>query len=45
MNGGLFLIVDEAHGAHLAFSPYFPDSALELGADVVIQRCTRRCLL
>lgn len=34
---GLFLIVDEAHGAHLAFSPYFPDSALELGADVVIQ--------
>ena len=34
---GIFLIVDEAHGAHLAFSPYFPDSALELGADVVIQ--------
>lgn len=28
---GLFLIVDEAHGAHLAFSPYFPDSALEWG--------------
>ena len=34
---GLFLIVDEAHGAHLAFSAFFPDSALNLGADVVIQ--------
>lgn len=31
------LLVDEAHGAHLGFHPYFPESALHLGADVVIQ--------
>jgi len=31
------LIVDEAHGAHLAFSDLLPKSAVELGADVVIQ--------
>ena len=31
------LIVDEAHGAHLHFSKYFPVSAVELGADIVIQ--------
>lgn len=30
------LIVDEAHGAHLALSEYFPKSALDLGADLVI---------
>ncbi len=30
------LIVDEAHGAHFRFSEYFPVSALELGADIVI---------
>lgn len=30
------LIVDEAHGAHLALSPVFPPSALQLGADIVI---------
>ena len=34
---GISLIVDEAHGAHLGFCPYFPESALKLGADVVIQ--------
>lgn len=34
---GIPLIVDEAHGAHLGFCPYFPESALKLGADVVIQ--------
>lgn len=34
---GIPLIVDEAHGAHFAFSDYFPVSALDLGADVVIQ--------
>lgn len=33
---GIPLIVDEAHGAHFAFHQYFPASALELGADVVI---------
>ena len=34
--GGL-LIVDEAHGAHFKFSKSFPTSALECGADIVIQ--------
>lgn len=31
------LIVDEAHGAHFHFSDYFPVSAADLGADIVIQ--------
>ena len=30
------LIVDQAHGAHLAFSDYFPEDALKAGADLVI---------
>ncbi len=30
------LIVDEAHGAHLTFSEYFPESAVQCGADIVI---------
>ncbi len=30
------LIVDEAHGAHLGFHPYFDDNANQKGADVVI---------
>lgn len=34
---GCLLIVDEAHGAHFHFSQYFPVSAAELGADIVIQ--------
>lgn len=34
---GIPLIVDEAHGAHFIFSDYFPDSAVELGADIVVQ--------
>ena len=34
---GIPLIVDEAHGAHFRFSDYFPVSATDLGADVVIQ--------
>ena len=34
---GIPLIVDEAHGAHFRYSKVFPQSALELGADVVIQ--------
>lgn len=33
---GIPLIVDEAHGAHFGFHPYFPNSALKEGADVVI---------
>ena len=35
-NHGVPLIVDEAHGAHFHFSDYFPVSAAQLGADVVI---------
>lgn len=31
------LIVDEAHGAHFIYDSRFPQSAIELGADVVIQ--------
>lgn len=31
------LIVDEAHGAHFSFGEKFPTSALNLGADIVIQ--------
>ena len=34
---GIPLIVDEAHGAHFSMSGYFPKSALECGADIVIQ--------
>lgn len=34
---GIPLIVDEAHGAHFGFHPYFPQRASELGADIVIQ--------
>lgn len=31
------LLVDEAHGAHLAFHPDLPTGALESGADLVVQ--------
>ena len=34
---GLQVIVDEAHGAHFPFSQHFPASALQLGAQVVVQ--------
>jgi len=30
------LLVDEAHGAHFAFSPLYPKTALESGADAVV---------
>lgn len=33
---GIPLIVDEAHGAHFGFHPYFPESSVRLGADLVI---------
>ena len=33
---GIPLIVDEAHGAHFRFSEYFPKSAVDMGADLVI---------
>ncbi len=34
---GVLLIVDEAHGAHFGLHPYFPQSAVRLGADIVVQ--------
>jgi arginine/lysine/ornithine decarboxylase len=34
---GVPLIVDEAHGAHFRYSDYFPQSAVDEGADLVIQ--------
>ncbi len=34
---GLPLLVDEAHGPHLAFHPDLPTPALALGADLVVQ--------
>ena len=34
---GIPLIVDEAHGAHFAFHQDFPESAINCGADLVIQ--------
>lgn len=34
---GKVLIVDEAHGAHFSLHPYFPQSAVHMGADLVIQ--------
>jgi len=34
---GIPLIVDEAHGAHFSMHEYFPSSAIECGADIVIQ--------
>lgn len=33
---GIPLIVDEAHGAHFGFHPYFPENANAKGADIVI---------
>ena len=33
---GIPLLVDEAHGAHLGFDPYFPKNAITCGADIVI---------
>ena len=34
---GMVLLVDEAHGAHLAFSDDLPESAIAAGADLVAQ--------
>ncbi len=34
---GIPLIVDEAHGAHFPYDDRFPESAIQCGADVVIQ--------
>ncbi|MFC5543256.1 MAG: aminotransferase class I/II-fold pyridoxal phosphate-dependent enzyme [Bacilli bacterium] len=34
---GIPVLVDEAHGAHLSASKRFPESALDVGADIVVQ--------
>ena len=34
---GVPLMVDEAHGAHLGFSPSFPPGAVAAGADIAVQ--------
>lgn len=34
---GVPLLVDEAHGAHFAFSPLLPPTAMESGADMCVQ--------
>lgn len=34
---GITVVVDEAHGSHLGFSPHFPSGAVAAGADIVIQ--------
>lgn len=34
---GIIVIIDEAHGAHLGLSKNLPKTALECGADIVIQ--------
>ncbi|HAA25493.1 MAG TPA: arginine decarboxylase SpeA, partial [Ruminiclostridium sp.] len=34
---GKLLLVDEAHGAHFAFSQRFPPTAISLGADMAVQ--------
>lgn len=34
---GAVLIVDEAHGSHFSFSGLYPPSALDSGADIVVQ--------
>jgi len=34
---GIPLLVDEAHGAHLAYHPALPRSAVALGADLIVQ--------
>lgn len=35
-DAGAALIVDEAHGAHFAMHPFFPEPALRCGADLVV---------
>lgn len=34
---GMIVLVDEAHGPHLGFHPALPGSALQAGADLVVQ--------
>jgi len=35
-NAGAVLLIDSAHGAHLGFSPDFPENASTSGADIVV---------
>lgn len=37
----MFLLVDEAMGAHFTFSPESPDSAIICGADIVVHSCSK----
>lgn len=34
---GIYLLVDEAHGAHVSYIGGYPKTALEMGADMVVQ--------
>jgi len=34
---GMILVIDEAHGSHFKFSKEFPKTAIQMGADVVVQ--------
>ncbi|HEO8421911.1 aminotransferase class I/II-fold pyridoxal phosphate-dependent enzyme [Niallia sp. FSL W8-0635] len=36
-DNGICVLVDEAHGAHFLGSDFFPPSAVQLGADIVVQ--------
>lgn len=36
-NNGIVVIVDEAHGAHLGLSDRLPYTAIECGADIIVQ--------
>lgn len=41
---GVPLVVDEAHGAHFGFAEGFPQSAVRLGADLVVQSAHKTLL-
>lgn len=36
-NNGMTVLIDEAHGAHFGIGKPFPESAISLGADVIVQ--------
>lgn len=38
---GMFLMVDESHGAHFTFSNLSPETALECGADIVVHSLSK----
>ena len=37
----MFMIVDEAHGAHFNFSDSLPKSSVDFGADFVVQSTSK----